>query len=140
MTVTAIRKDPRALTMTIDAEFDASPERVSKHPEDVRTLVAHEPPLASILPDREHAMAATRAVHETYQRSGWAPRWRSSSPSADIRDRSPRRSPASRRPTRRCSACRPRTTARAPTRCSARTSSPALTTSPAKLREVLGLP
>jgi len=44
---------------------------VSKHPEDVRTLVAHEPPLASILPDREHALAAPRAVHETYQRSGW---------------------------------------------------------------------
>ncbi|HKP99878.1 MAG TPA: alpha/beta hydrolase [Actinomycetes bacterium] len=44
---------------------------VSKHPEDVRTLVAHEPPLASILPDREHAMAATLAVQETYQRSGW---------------------------------------------------------------------
>ena len=43
---------------------------VSKHPEDVRTLVAHEPALASILPDREHAMAATRAVAETYQRSG----------------------------------------------------------------------
>jgi pimeloyl-ACP methyl ester carboxylesterase len=44
---------------------------VSKHPEDVRTLVAHEPPLASTLPDREHALAAARAVHETYQRSGW---------------------------------------------------------------------
>jgi hypothetical protein len=44
---------------------------VSKHPEDVRTLVAHEPPLASILPDREQALAAARAVHETYQRSGW---------------------------------------------------------------------
>jgi uncharacterized protein YndB with AHSA1/START domain/pimeloyl-ACP methyl ester carboxylesterase len=44
---------------------------VSKHPEDVRTLVAHEPPLASILPDREHALATNRAVHETYQRSGW---------------------------------------------------------------------
>jgi uncharacterized protein YndB with AHSA1/START domain/pimeloyl-ACP methyl ester carboxylesterase len=44
---------------------------VSKHPEDVRTLVAHEPPLASILPDREHAMAVTLAVHETYQRRGW---------------------------------------------------------------------
>jgi pimeloyl-ACP methyl ester carboxylesterase len=44
---------------------------VSKHPEDVRTLVAHEPPLASILPDREHALAAARAVHETYRRSGW---------------------------------------------------------------------
>ena len=44
---------------------------VSKHPEDVRTLVAHEPPLASVLPDREHAMAASRAVQETYQRSGF---------------------------------------------------------------------
>jgi pimeloyl-ACP methyl ester carboxylesterase len=44
---------------------------VAKHPQDVRTLVAHEPPLASVLPDREHAMAAARAVHETYQRSGW---------------------------------------------------------------------
>src|ERR687898_2097059 len=28
MTVTAVRKDPAALTMTVDAEFDASPERV----------------------------------------------------------------------------------------------------------------
>jgi len=44
---------------------------VSRHPQDVRTLVAHEPPLASILPDREHALAATRAIHETYQRGGW---------------------------------------------------------------------
>jgi pimeloyl-ACP methyl ester carboxylesterase len=44
---------------------------VSKHPEDVRTLVAHEPPLASVLPDREHALAANRAVQETYQRRGW---------------------------------------------------------------------
>jgi uncharacterized protein YndB with AHSA1/START domain/pimeloyl-ACP methyl ester carboxylesterase len=32
---------------------------VSKHPEDVRTLVAHEPPLATVLPDREHALAGT---------------------------------------------------------------------------------
>jgi pimeloyl-ACP methyl ester carboxylesterase len=44
---------------------------VSKHPEDVRTLVAHEPPLASMLPDREHALAANRAIYQTYQRSGW---------------------------------------------------------------------
>jgi pimeloyl-ACP methyl ester carboxylesterase len=43
---------------------------VAKHPEQVRTLVAHEPPLASILPDREAAMAVCRAVHDTYQRSG----------------------------------------------------------------------
>ncbi len=44
---------------------------LARHPEDVRTLVAHEPPLASILPDREYALAATRAIHETYARSGW---------------------------------------------------------------------
>ncbi len=28
MTVTAVRKDPKALTMTVDAEFEATPERV----------------------------------------------------------------------------------------------------------------
>jgi uncharacterized protein YndB with AHSA1/START domain len=28
MTVTAVRKDPAALTMTLDAEFDAAPDRV----------------------------------------------------------------------------------------------------------------
>jgi pimeloyl-ACP methyl ester carboxylesterase len=44
---------------------------VAKHPEDVRTLVAHEPPLGSVLPDREHAYAATQAIHDTYQKSGW---------------------------------------------------------------------
>ena len=44
---------------------------VARHPEQVRTLVAHEPPLASILPDREGALAACRAVHDTYQRGGF---------------------------------------------------------------------
>jgi len=43
---------------------------VAAHPEDVRTLIAHEPPLASILPDREGARGASRAVSETYRRSG----------------------------------------------------------------------
>ncbi len=43
---------------------------VSRHPEQVRTVVAHEPPLASLVPDREHALAACRAVHETYMRGG----------------------------------------------------------------------
>ena len=46
---------------------------VAKHPEQVRTLVAHEPPLAAILPDRESAMAATQAIADTYQRSGFGP-------------------------------------------------------------------
>ncbi len=44
---------------------------VAKHPEDVRTLVAHEPPLAGILPDREGALAASRAIHDAYQRRGF---------------------------------------------------------------------
>jgi pimeloyl-ACP methyl ester carboxylesterase len=44
---------------------------VAKHPEDVRTLIAHEPPLGTVLPDREAALAAVRAVHETYQSRGW---------------------------------------------------------------------
>jgi pimeloyl-ACP methyl ester carboxylesterase len=44
---------------------------VSAHPEDVRTLVAHEPPLAAILPDREHALAAIHAIHDTYERRGF---------------------------------------------------------------------
>ena len=44
---------------------------VARHPEQVRTLIAHEPPLASILPDRDGALAACRAVHDAYQRSGF---------------------------------------------------------------------
>ncbi len=44
---------------------------VAAHPEDVRTLVAHEPPLASIVPDRDGALAVSRAVHETYLKRGF---------------------------------------------------------------------
>jgi pimeloyl-ACP methyl ester carboxylesterase len=46
---------------------------VARHPEQVRTLVAHEPPLAALVPDREHALAACRDIHDTYQRSGMGP-------------------------------------------------------------------
>ena len=44
---------------------------VAKHPEQVRTLVAHEPPIASVLPDRDAAMAVTQAIADTYQRRGF---------------------------------------------------------------------
>ena len=44
---------------------------VAAYPEDVRTLVAHEPPLATVLPDRDAALAVTEAVHKTYERSGF---------------------------------------------------------------------
>jgi pimeloyl-ACP methyl ester carboxylesterase len=46
---------------------------VARHPDDVRTLVAHEPPLAAILPDREAMLAATENIRATYQRSGFGP-------------------------------------------------------------------
>ena len=46
---------------------------VTHHPEQVRTLVAHEPPIATVLPDRAQALAATDDIHETYGRAGLGP-------------------------------------------------------------------
>ena len=46
---------------------------VAKHPEQVRILVAHEPPVAQVLPDRDAALAACVDVHETYLRAGFGP-------------------------------------------------------------------
>jgi pimeloyl-ACP methyl ester carboxylesterase len=46
---------------------------VAKHGEQVRTLVAHEPPLATILPDREVLASAIEDMRQTYQRDGMGP-------------------------------------------------------------------
>jgi pimeloyl-ACP methyl ester carboxylesterase len=46
-------------------------ELVAKHPEQVHTLVAHEPPVAAILPDADALLAATRDIHETYMSKGF---------------------------------------------------------------------
>jgi hypothetical protein len=46
---------------------------MARHPEQVRILVAHEPPAAQVLPDREQALAAAAEIHQTYQRSGIGP-------------------------------------------------------------------
>jgi pimeloyl-ACP methyl ester carboxylesterase len=46
---------------------------VARHPEEVRTLVAHEPPAAQELPDRAEALAACEAIRETYVREGFGP-------------------------------------------------------------------
>ncbi len=46
---------------------------VARHPEQVRTLVAHEPPAFAELPDSEPVLAACVDIHETYQRSGFGP-------------------------------------------------------------------
>jgi pimeloyl-ACP methyl ester carboxylesterase len=44
---------------------------VARHPEQVRTLVAHEPPVVQLLPDREPALAANRHIRETYRARGY---------------------------------------------------------------------
>jgi pimeloyl-ACP methyl ester carboxylesterase len=46
---------------------------VARHPEQVRTLVAHEPPAARELPDRESALPVFADIRETYYRSGYGP-------------------------------------------------------------------
>src|SRR6266851_2762084 len=46
---------------------------VARHPEQVRTLVAHEPPALQELPDREPALAACADIQQTYQREGFGP-------------------------------------------------------------------
>ncbi|MGN9909808.1 alpha/beta fold hydrolase [Phytohabitans sp. LJ34] len=46
---------------------------VARHPEQVRTLVAHEPPAAQLLEDREAALAAIQDVRTTYLRDGFGP-------------------------------------------------------------------
>jgi pimeloyl-ACP methyl ester carboxylesterase len=45
----------------------------AQHPEQVRTLVAHEPPAAQVLPDRDEALAAAVDIHETYESDGLGP-------------------------------------------------------------------
>jgi pimeloyl-ACP methyl ester carboxylesterase len=44
---------------------------VAAHPGDVATLVAHEPPLFDVLPDRDVLVAAMKAVRERYMAEGW---------------------------------------------------------------------
>lgn len=44
---------------------------VAAHPDDVSTLVAHEPPMLTILPDAARALAAERAVQTGYAEQGF---------------------------------------------------------------------
>jgi pimeloyl-ACP methyl ester carboxylesterase len=47
----------------------------ARHPDLVRTVVAHEPPLALVLPDVVAAERDVREVYETYRTSGIGPAW-----------------------------------------------------------------
>src|SRR5437016_6101257 len=44
---------------------------VAAHPDDVTTLVAHEPPLIPVLPDAAAAERARAGVRDTYEAKGW---------------------------------------------------------------------
>lgn len=44
---------------------------VAAHPDDVRTLVAHEPPLLDLLPDAEAARRAKSTYQQAYAEKGW---------------------------------------------------------------------
>jgi len=46
---------------------------VARHPEQVHILVAHEPPSASVLPDREAVLAACQGIRDTYHSDGFGP-------------------------------------------------------------------
>ena len=50
-------------------------ELVTRHPEKVGTLVAHEPPLMELLPDPERQRAATEDIIETFHREGPPAAW-----------------------------------------------------------------
>ena len=46
---------------------------VLDHPDDVRTLVSHEPPLVTLLEDHDVAARVQRDILDTYQRDGYGP-------------------------------------------------------------------
>lgn len=47
----------------------------TRHPQLVRTLVAHEPPLTDLLPDSPHIRAVTDAIAEAYEQHGSGAAW-----------------------------------------------------------------
>jgi pimeloyl-ACP methyl ester carboxylesterase len=83
---TAVEEQADDLHRLIDA-LDAGPADIfassggavnalafaAKHPEQIRTLVVHEPPSAQDLPDREQVLAACEDIKQTYLREGFGP-------------------------------------------------------------------
>lgn len=67
--ITAVRRGPVDVFASSGGAVNAL-ALVERHPEDVRTLVAHEPPACTLLPDRDAALAAVRDIRETYLRRG----------------------------------------------------------------------
>ncbi|WP_338200106.1 alpha/beta hydrolase [Candidatus Nephthysia bennettiae] len=48
---------------------------VTAHPEQLRAIVTHEPPLIELLPDAEQLQAKTEDIYDTFRRDGQGPAW-----------------------------------------------------------------
>jgi clorobiocin biosynthesis protein CloN7 len=48
---------------------------VARHPDRVHTLVAHEPPVALLLPDARAAHAEVQGIYDAYRSGGMGPAW-----------------------------------------------------------------
>jgi pimeloyl-ACP methyl ester carboxylesterase len=70
--ITALDAGPVDLFATSGGAINAL-ALVARHGEQIRTLVAHEPPAARLLPDREAALAACVDIQNTYRRDGLGP-------------------------------------------------------------------
>jgi len=57
---------------------------VTRHPASLRALVAHEPPLALLLPDAEKALAGIHAIYDAYCNQGTRAAWQLFSAFSDI--------------------------------------------------------
>jgi clorobiocin biosynthesis protein CloN7 len=67
---------------------------VANYPGHVRTLVAHEPPLALLLPDAVKARSGIQAIYDTYRESGVGAAWQKFSSFTGIDMRAPEEEPA----------------------------------------------
>jgi len=68
--IAAVSKDPVDVFASSGGAV-VSLDLVARHPGQVRVLVAHEPPDAAVLPDREAALAAMEHMYATYQSRGF---------------------------------------------------------------------
>jgi pimeloyl-ACP methyl ester carboxylesterase len=70
--LTATTKEP-AFVFASSGGAVIALELAAHHPEQVRTLVAHEPPAPALLPDPAHERAAMEEIVQTYRTAGIGP-------------------------------------------------------------------
>ena len=107
---------------------------VAAHPDDVTTLVAHEPPLIDVLPDADQARAAQRGFQAVYHEKGWGAGMAAFIAMSSWQGEFTDEYPPSRRPIRPSSACRPTTTDPVATRSCPTSRTPSPTTAPTSTR------